>query len=84
MKIKSGPITIDDILKEKGVDICSCGQKITQGDIAWNNGSTEYGTPHCTVFCQCPKCDSEIFHFFSWYPSIEDTYDLCYVLDSEL
>lgn len=77
-------VRIDDILRDKAANAClNCGQAITQDDIAWNNGCTEWGTGHCTVFCQCPRCDYEVFYIFSWYPSIDDLYDLAYVLDTE-
>ena len=74
-----------NVLKRKGKDICpNCGRVIDRGDMAWNNGSTKYGTGYCVVECQCQQCDTELFKVDSWYPSINDTDDLAYVINQEL
>jgi hypothetical protein len=62
----------------------SCRRIIDQGDIAWNNGSSGSGTGYCVVECQCYQCDTEVFKINSWYPSIDDMYDLIHVIDQEL
>jgi hypothetical protein len=73
------------VLKSKGKDTCpNCGREIDRGDMAWNNGSTEYGTGYCVVECQCQQCDTELFEFHSWHPAIDDIDDLAYVIDLEL
>lgn len=74
-----------NVLKRKGKDICpNCWRVIDRGDMAWNNGSTKYGTGYCVVECQCQQCDTELFKVDSWYPSIKDTDDLAYVINQEL
>ena len=73
------------LLKEKGYAICpSCGRELDRGDIAWNNGSTEYGTGYSSIECICQACDVSIFSVVSWYPNIDDLKDVVYVLVNEL
>lgn len=68
------------ILRKHKAERCKCGHRIGFGDIAWNNGCTEYGTSYCTVEIQCVKCDREIAHIDSWYPGIEVQEELLDVL----
>lgn len=76
---------LKELLKEKGYAVCpSCGRELDQGDIAWNNGSAEYGTGCSMVVCNCQACDEGIFRVNSWYPEIDDLEDVCYVLGNEL
>lgn len=85
MKEKEYDNALSDVLKRKGKDACpECSRVIDRGDMAWNNGSTKYGTGYCVVECQCQQCDTELFQFHSWYPSIDDIYDLARVIDQEM
>lgn len=71
------------ILREHKALRCTCGHYVGFGDIAWNNGSTEYGTDYTTVEIQCVACDREIAHIDSWYPSIESRDELLHVLETD-
>jgi hypothetical protein len=65
------------VLVEHGKSNCpSCGRIIDRGDVAWNNAQTESGTPCTWVQIQCVKCESEIGHFWSWWPGADDFDDL--------
>ena len=65
------------ILAEHGKTNCpSCGKIIDRGDVAWNNGATEAGTPDTHVTIQCQRCDSGIAAFWSWWPGADDLDDL--------
>jgi hypothetical protein len=44
-----------------------CGKKIDRGDVAWNTGQTEYGTPYSYVEIQCLNCQTEIGSYHTWY-----------------
>ena len=73
-----------DVLKAKGYAICkSCGRNIDRGDIAWNNGSTEVGTPCTFVEIICARCDNQVARIHSWYPGIEDMDELTYVIEND-
>ena len=73
------------LLKERGYGFCTvCKRELDQGDLAWNNGNTESGTPYSIVVCNCQACDTEIFLCRSWYPEIDDLKDVCYVLENDL
>ncbi len=76
---------LKQILKQNGFNRCpSCRRELDQGDMAWNNASTESGTGYCSVVCQCQQCDYGIFEVRSWYPEITDLEDICIVLQDEL
>lgn len=71
------------VLRAHDTELCECGHEIGFGDIAWNNGCTEYGTGYSSVEIQCVGCDREIAHIDSWYPEIEDKEDLLHVLERD-
>lgn len=76
--------TLKQILADHNATACpECGQEIGWGDIAWNNGSTEYGTGYSTVEIQCNTCQHEIAHIDSWYPEISSNDELLYVLHND-
>lgn len=76
---------VKSILKENGYQFCkSCGRELDQGDLAWNEASTEAGTPHAVVVCQCQNCLAGVFEVRSWWPSMETLKDVCHVLDGNL
>lgn len=83
LKPKNMAKRLRNILQEHDADVCECGHYIGFGDIAWNNGCTEYGTGYSTVEIQCVGCDREIAHIDSWYPSIDDRDDLLGVLERD-
>jgi hypothetical protein len=65
------------ILAEHKTTACpSCGHEIGFGDIAWNNGDTESGTPYSYVDIQCAVCQGPIAQIHSWWPEITDNDDL--------
>jgi hypothetical protein len=71
------------VLRAHDAEFCACGHEIGFGDIAWNNGSTEYGTGYCSVEIQCEGCQREIAHIDSWYPEIYERDELLYVLETD-
>lgn len=75
---------LKEILRQHDAEFCSsCGHEIGFGDIAWNNGNTEYGTGYSMIEIQCVGCDHEIAHVESWYPLIEEQSELVYVLGKD-
>jgi len=73
-----------EILLEHSMSNCPiCGKVIDRGDVAWNNASTEAGTPCCSVEIQCLGCDTEIAHIESWWPGIDDFEDVIEVLSRD-
>jgi hypothetical protein len=44
----------------------TCGKAIDRGDVAWNNGETEAGTPYSSAIIQCQACDTEIARWSGW------------------
>ena len=55
------------ILLNNNKNICPVyGRIIDIGDMAWNNGESDYGSPCSVIECQCQKCGTEIFHFSTW------------------
>jgi len=83
--VKKVPITkrLKAVLRQHKAERCTCGHRIGFGDIAWNNGSTEYGTEYCVVEIQCVACDREIAHIDSWYPGIDNREELLGVLERD-
>jgi len=74
---------LQSILKKHDSLFCKCGRKIDFGDIEWNDGNTEWGTPHSWVEIKCQACDTEIKNIKSWYPGIDDINDLLDVIESD-
>lgn len=74
---------LKNILESKKASVCECGRQIDFGDIAWNNGSTEYGTGYSVVEIECQECDEEIKIIHSWYPEISSTKELLDVIDED-
>lgn len=63
---------LHSILLEHHADRCNnCGREIDRGDVAWNGGSTEAGTPWSVLQITCQNCDTQIIHIDSWYPGID-------------
>lgn len=58
---------LENILKKHGKEFCpKCNRKIDRGDVAWNEGSTEAGTPYSVLEIACLQCGTEIAHKYSW------------------
>jgi hypothetical protein len=72
------------VLKKHGLEHCpSCGKKIDEGDISWNSGSTEAGSPCSRLMITCQGCDVELVNIWVWTP-VKDMKEFFEVLDSEL
>ena len=55
------------VLAAHYASICqSCGRKLDRGDLAWQNGMTEYGTDFSSVYIICQACDTEAIRVGSW------------------
>lgn len=55
------------ILRQHNTEFCtSCRHEIGFGDIAWNEGQTEAGTPTSWIQIQCLSCQKEIAWISSW------------------
>lgn len=54
------------VLRNHDAEFCTCGHEIGFGDIAWNEGCAEYGTPISWVQIQCLFCQKEIAWIYSW------------------
>lgn len=76
-------VRLKAVLRAHDAEFCECGHEIGFGDIAWNNGCTEYGTGYSTVEIQCEGCQREIAHIDSWYPEICDQDELLGVLERD-
>ena len=72
----------DILLEHKSLFCGCCGHEIGFGDIAWNNGQTEYGTPYTMIEVQCEACQNEIAQISAW-TEIESNDDLLDVLSDE-
>ena len=60
-------LKLQQILTKYNINTChKCGRVIDRGDIMWNEGSTEYGTPYLYIYIECQQCDTEIFYGWSW------------------
>lgn len=70
---------LDSILAE--YKNCSCGQPLQWGDISWNNGSTEAGTPYASLQIECPNCGMDILCKSEW-TEIEDEEDILIIIES--
>lgn len=57
---------LKNILREHGAESCSCGHELGFGDIAWNEGQTEAGTPASWIQIQCLVCQRENAWIHSW------------------
>lgn len=75
---------IDQLLKEKGYSPHACGRVLDQGDLAWNSGETDAGTPCSMIVCQCQQCLEDVFTFYSWYSPIDDIDELYDVIRRDL
>lgn len=61
------------VLNEHEATVCpGCQHPIGWGDIAWNNGSTEAGTPMAWIEIQCSICQREVAGIWSWWPEIDE------------
>lgn len=75
---------LKSILKIKGYDTCKdCGRKLDQGDVAWNEACTEYGTPFTVIEIQCLKCETEAALVRSWHWA-ESLDEVVEILEDEL
>lgn len=64
---------LTSVLTEHTATLCQqCQQPIGWGDIAWNNGETESGTPMTYIEIQCTSCQYEIAGIWSWWPGIDE------------
>lgn len=62
---------LHSILDKHDARYCpECNHEIGFGDIAWNNASTEAGTPYTWIYIHCAVCNTEIHRIMSWYPEI--------------
>jgi hypothetical protein len=66
---------LKEILRKHNAEFCTCGQEISLGDIAWNEGQSEAGTPASWVQIVCPACQREIAWVHSWTWFDEDLSD---------
>ncbi len=57
-----------------------CGRVIDEGDMTWNGGSTEYGTPYSVIMCICQNCDSSVFVYNTWDSDLITLEDVCEAL----
>ena len=72
----------DILAYHKATHCPRCLRIIDDGDIAWNNGSTEAGTPYASVEIICQACDTNIVHITAW-AEIEDYEGILEVLENE-
>lgn len=54
------------VLIDHNAEFCDCGHEISFGDIAWNEGQTEAGTPTSWIHIQCQACQTEMAWVSSW------------------
>lgn len=74
--------TFKRILTDHGSEKCwSCGRELDRGDVAWNNASTEAGTPFAVLEIICQACDSEVMRCQTWWPAIDDFEEFVEVLE---
>ena len=63
-------------LEEHNISVCpKCQKPINQGDVSWNEGSTEAGTGCTWSQIVCQRCEHELAHWWSWYsecPTFEE------------
>ncbi len=72
------------ILSAHNAAVCpGCGPHLDRGDLAWNNGCTEYGTPNAMLEVICQQCDTEIVCLTLWYPHIDDLEEAIEVLEDK-
>lgn len=84
MTDKELELRLSQILKNHDAEICTgCGRTLDRGDIAWNNGSTDFGTGYSTVEIICEGCYTEAAVVHSWYPEISNFEDVINVLESD-
>ena len=56
-----------EALRKIRKDTCdNCGRTLDMGDVAWNTGSTEYGTEYSVMEIICQACDNEVLHQETW------------------
>jgi len=74
MPTKSEDVRLKNVLKEHDAEKCICGHKIGWGDLAWNEGQTEAGTPCSSVYIECQACLTELawIHSWKWFTEDED------------
>jgi hypothetical protein len=59
---------LKSVLSTNNKEICPvCRKEIDRGDVAWNTGSTEFGTGYSVLVIICECCFTEIFHGTTWY-----------------
>lgn len=72
---------LKQILQTHQAEFCpACNHEIGLGDIAWNEASTEAGTPVSTIEIQCVICQTEIKWLHSW-TGIDDIDDLLDIIE---
>lgn len=56
-----------EVMDAHGALICKgCGRELDRGDVAWNTGSTEVGTPFSVIEIICQGCNTEAAQVSSW------------------
>lgn len=79
--------TVDErlaaVLAKHGASRCKCGRTIDRGDVAWNEASTEAGTPLTYIEIICQACDTAIARVSSWYPGAEDLEKVVEILEED-
>lgn len=60
---------LKEVLRKHKAEFCTCGQAVSIGDVAWNEGQTGAGTPCSYVSIICPACQREVawVHSWSWF-----------------
>lgn len=53
-------------LRQNNLEFCQCGRAFDRGDVAWNNGESEYGTPYSTLEIICLNCGTEAVRIDIW------------------
>lgn len=72
------------VLQKHNAQTCaSCGFEVGWGSIAWNNATSEAGTPCAVVYVICDRCGSNIALVFTWKPCIEDLDEVLSVLEED-
>ena len=54
---------LEPLLEQHSCARCPhCGHYIGWGDMAWNEGESQDGTPHSDIFILCEGCQHELAH----------------------
>ena len=55
-----------EIMKTLNKSHCKCGRELEIGEMSWNSGEGDYGTPYSIINVICDKCSEEVIHFERW------------------